>query len=122
MSHNNWGFDSKVLENNLDRFGVQLPNEIYHFDSLHLMQKVKKESGGRMSGCSLDASLDHFFNEQQSVPHSALQDADYCRRISEHGAKELGYGSYQQYILRNYNWESEDSESDSEDSDSDYEY
>ena len=31
-----------------------------------------------------------------------FSDADDCRRICEHGAKKLGYGSYQHYILSNY--------------------
>ena len=41
-----------------------------------------------------------------------LSDADDCRRICEHGAKKLGYGSYQHYILSNYDL-SDDSGSDS---------
>ena len=102
MSHNNWGFDSKILQNNLDRYGVELPNKIYHFDSLDLMRKVKKESGGRMERCRLRACVDYFFNEKQSFPCSALIKADYCRRISERGAKEFGCGSYRQYIFMNY--------------------
>ena len=40
-----------------------------------------------------------------------LSDADDCRRICEHGAKKLGYGSYQHYALSE---EMSDSGSDSD--------
>ena len=42
----------------------------------------------------------------------SFSDADDCRRICEHGAKQLGYGSYQRYILCNFNLVSDDSDSD----------
>ena len=49
----------------------------------------------------------------EALQHLNLSDADDCRRICEHGAKKLGYGSYQHYALRNYDLDS-DSGSDSE--------
>jgi len=119
VAHNNSGFDSKVLLNNLDRFDVYLPNgpKIHFFDSLSLMHEVKRSNANGKPGTpknhpSLDACLEYFFNEKQASPHDALDDADDCRRICEHGAKELGYGSYQHYILYNYELDSDDSDSD----------
>jgi len=116
VAHNNYGFDKKVLINNLNRFNVFLPDgpNIFFYDSLLLMKKVKDMSNGNLTRISLNACLDYFFQEEQASPHSAFWDADDCRRICEHGAKKLGYGSYQHYILSNYNLVSGPSDSDSD--------
>ena len=73
MAHNNSGFDSKVLLNNLDRFNVYLPNgpKVHFFDSIHLMQELKNVNG-QLARLSLDACLNYFFNEKQGSPHDAL--------------------------------------------------
>ena len=47
----------------------------------------------------------------QLLKFGPLSDADDCRRICEHGAKKLGYGSYQHYIRSHYDL-SDDSGSD----------
>jgi hypothetical protein len=74
------------------------------------MKKVRDASNGNLTRISLDACLDYFFQDEQAWPHSAFYDADDCRRICEHGAKELGYGSFQHYIHSNYDL-SDDSDS-----------
>jgi len=104
VAHNNRGFDQKVLLNNMRKFNVAWPNGQYinFFDSLDLMKKVKDVSNGNLTKISLNACLDYFFQEEQASPHTAFWDADDCRRICEHGAKKLGYGSYQHYIRSHY--------------------
>ena len=58
--------------NNLDRFDVVLPSDIYFYDSLHLMKEVKNVSNGNLIRISLNACLDYFFQEEQASPHSAF--------------------------------------------------
>lgn len=45
VAHNNFGFDSKVLINNLQMFQVELPYAtVGLFDTLELMKKVRIRS------------------------------------------------------------------------------
>ena len=70
------------------------------FDSIHLMKEVRNE-GANLPRLNLDSCLNYFFNENQEDPHNAYFDADDCRRISEQGAKQLGYGSLREFIVNN---------------------
>merc|ERR1712150_34410 len=89
-------------ENNLDKYSLTFPNNVLAFDSLNLMKRVKDEdSDGNLQKLSLSACLDYFFEVEQKYPHCAFSDADDCRRICEHGAKELGYGSLQEFFNSN---------------------
>ena len=47
---------------------------------------------------SLDLCLQHFFQERQPTPHTALTDAECVRKISERGADELGFPSVLHYL------------------------
>ena len=81
-----------------------MANNVLAFDSLKLMKKVKKEvSNGNLRKLNLNACLDYFFGETQGHHHDALKDANYCRRICEHGAKQLGYWSLHQFFNLNKN-------------------
>ena len=49
VAHNNFGFDLKVLINNLQQYRVNFPTNVLAFDSLKLMKIVKDEvSNGRL--------------------------------------------------------------------------
>ena len=98
VSHDNSGFNLKVMINNLDKYGILFPSNLLMFDALVLMQKVKNASNGNLRKLSLDACLDYFYVVYKYVGHDAMHDADYCRRVCEQGAKFLGYGSLHQYF------------------------
>ena len=101
VSHDNTAFNMKVLINNLNKYGILFPRNVLSFDSLELMKKVKiREKYEPLKKLSLKACLEHFYmiKPGQKIQHSALKDAEYCRRICEQGAKELGYGSLKNYF------------------------
>lgn len=104
VAHNNFGFDGKVLVNNLQQYRVNFPTNVLAFDSMKLMKIVKDEvSNGNLRRLTLNACLDYFFGEAQGQPHDGFNDANNCRRICEHGAKQLGYGSFQEFFHLNRN-------------------
>lgn len=101
VSHNNSAFNLKVLLNNLNKYGILFPSNVLAFDSLVLMREIRnKGKYGNMERLSLDACLEYFYeiDQNQNIEHDALNDAEYCRRICEQGAKELGYGSLRRYF------------------------
>ena len=56
------------------------------------------------SGCyvSLDTAIKCLLQRgPRDVPHDTLEDADFCRKVSEHGAKRLGHFSFKEYIEEN---------------------
>ena len=100
VAHNNFGFDAKVLKNNLVQFNISVPDNLMMFDSIHLMKEVRN-AGANLPRLNLESCLNYFFNENQANPHDAYNDANDCRRISEQGAKKLGYGSLRHFIDNN---------------------
>ena len=60
VSHGNYGFHSKVLESNLDNFGLTCPRNIILGDSFGLMQKLRNK-GEKMGELSLKSCTDYFF-------------------------------------------------------------
>ena len=64
-----------------------------------LMREIRnKGKYGNMERLSLESCLEYFYEIRQNVEHDALNDAEYCRRICEQGAKELNYGSLRHYF------------------------
>ena len=104
VAHNNYGFDSIVLRNNLKRFGVNRQIRISkNKDSWAFMKKLKREFPEldfqyfRLQHC-----LKVFSDEENpTVLHDALQDAKDCQLICDRGAKKLGFQDYAKYLASN---------------------
>ena len=53
------------------------------------------------SGCyvSLDTAIRCLLQRgPRDVPHDTLEDADFCRKNCEHGARRLGYTSFKEVV------------------------
>ena len=68
VAHNNFGFDLKVLVNNIQQYGVNLPPNVLAFDSLKLMKIVKDE----VSNGSLQRVKTHTRSPSQRTLHFSL--------------------------------------------------
>ena len=84
MAHNNFGFDSIVLENNLYDFGIDFPCNVYFADSITIMKHLNETIGKKIMDYCLAANIQTELCVNCRV---RLQKQVFVEQLPEHPAR-----------------------------------
>ena len=118
VAHNNLKYDKHIFQNQGMKFGVEVPNDVIHKDSLvfakdsklrlpkisHILLIIKYQFVSdfpELRKRSLDKCLDYFLGESQPKPHDALIDAKYVKKFCDVAAKRLGFENHAKMVKEN---------------------